>query len=194
MRNRYAPQYSPVNMSSARYRAAGRHLAPEAADLTPPDLQTRRARLSARSTYRRIRDWQPVALPDDWRRLGSDFRGRAGYWIPFHSPRFPTATGHLPAPPTVPEVEFFVRHAPRRSADLHPERMQATGFLILLSIPTTLLGQGENLLQVRMRAQTVANPRRDSVISCSAARAIAQDARTGSQPDGRGCQMFPQPC
>ena len=104
--------------------------------------------------------WQPVSLPDDWRRLGADVRGRGWYQIKFKPRAIP-----------VRPLAVYVRHMRSvrmdlflngtllgGSSDLHGPTAQATGFQIFMNIPPDLLRPGENILHVRMDARSVMNP------------------------------------
>jgi hypothetical protein len=104
--------------------------------------------------------WEPAALPDDWRRLGAEFRGQGWYRMLFDLPAIPERPlGLYLRHGRSRNVEFFVNGALLGSTeDLHGPLRQATGFGILLYVPPALLRQGENVLHARMNGSSTMSP------------------------------------
>jgi signal transduction histidine kinase len=106
--------------------------------------------------------WEPVTLPDDWRRLGHNNRGVQGWYrIKFALPKVP------PRPSAI-----YIRHLRSNQLDLHINSVllggsrdlwgplaQGTGYPIFLTVPPALLRAGDNTLHIRMRARPLSNPR-----------------------------------
>jgi signal transduction histidine kinase len=106
--------------------------------------------------------WEPVTLPDDWRRLGHNNRGTQGWY------RIKFALPEVPSRPSA----IYIRHLRSSQLDLHINSVllggsrdlwgplaQGTGYPVVLTVPPTLLRAGDNNLHVRMRAQPLSNPR-----------------------------------
>jgi len=104
--------------------------------------------------------WRPVTLPDDWRRLGPDFRGQGWYRMRFDVPAGTARPLAVYLRHTRSrQVEFFVNGALLgAAADLYGSAAQATGYPVLLAIPPALLRPGANVLHVRMVARVPMNP------------------------------------
>jgi len=138
--------------------------------------------------------WQPVQLPDDWRRLGGDQRVQGWYRIRFDVPVVPERPlaiylRHMRSS----RMELFVNgRLVGGAGDLHGPFAQATGFQILHSVPPALLHAGENVLHVQMYARTTMNPApglgRVSVGDMREVRRIAQ--RDGNITSGAYRSFF----
>jgi len=96
--------------------------------------------------------WEPVALPDEWRRTRPGVAGIGWYRIKLHLDKKPPRNRGIYMPHRrAQSLAFYANHVMFGSLDRIPEGSADFGLPLFFSFPAALLRPGENVLHARVR-------------------------------------------